>query len=137
MPHDEGTFPMPPPSARILIVEDDFFLASTMQDALRTAGCDVIGLADDTSQPIVLAARNPPDFAIMDIRLAHGDDGADAALARLKRFAVRSIFGTAHTDGYTRSRGAAARPLGWFVKPCRMDDLLTGISNALVTLQGP
>jgi DNA-binding response OmpR family regulator len=135
MPNDQGTFCTPPPPSRILIVEDDFFLATMMQDALRTAGFDVIGLAVDTNQAIALAAGKPPDLAIMDIRLAHGDDGVDAALALLKRFAVRSVFVTAHADADTRSRGAAVRPLGWFVKPCRMDDLLTGISNALATLQ--
>jgi DNA-binding response OmpR family regulator len=136
MPNNQGTFSnAPSPPSRILVVEDDFLLATMMQEALRTVGFDVIGLAVDTEQAIALASQKIPDLAIMDVRLAHGDDGIDAAIALLQRFAVHSIFVTAHADDQTRARGASAQPLGWLIKPYRLDDFLRRISNALVALE--
>jgi two-component system, response regulator PdtaR len=116
---------------RILVVEDDFFLGTMTREALSNAGFVVVGIATDSDQAIAMASSQLPDLAVMDIRLAHGDDGVDTAIAIFRKFSVRSIFVTAHSDGATRSRANAARPLGWIEKPFRLDALVTAVVNAL------
>ena len=72
----------------------------------------------------------------MDIHLANGDDGVDAALALAGKCGVRSLFVTAHTDDATRLRAEPARPLGWLVKPFRLAALTSAITDALSAIAG-
>jgi DNA-binding NarL/FixJ family response regulator len=80
---------------------------------------------------MTIASSRRPDLAVMDIRLVHGDDGVNTAIAIFQNFSVRSVFVTAHSDGTTRSRADAARPLGWLEKPFRLDALVTAVLDAL------
>jgi DNA-binding response OmpR family regulator len=120
---------------RILVVEDDFFVGIMTQEALSNAGFVVIGIATDAEQAIALASKQLPHLVVMDIRLAHGDDGVDTAIAILRKFNIRSIFVTAHSDDATRSRANAARPLGWLEKPFRLDALVATVINALAAAE--
>jgi two-component system, response regulator PdtaR len=117
--------------ATILVVEDDFFLGTLIQESLSNAGFVVVGIATDSEQAMTIASSQRPDLAVMDIRLAHGGDGVDTAIAIFQNFSVRSVFVTAHLDGATRSRADAARPLGWLEKPFSLDALVTAVVNAL------
>jgi two-component system, response regulator PdtaR len=115
---------------RILIVEDDFFLGIMAKEALSNAGFIVTGIATDAQQANDLALTHP-DLAVVDIHLAHGDDGIDTAITLLRTFGVRSIFATAHSDDGTRSRATPARPLGWLEKPFGLTALVTAVTVAL------
>ena len=130
-PSQDGSALQSGDRGRILVVEDDFFLGTMTQEALRNAGFTVVGIATDSEQAMAMASSQLPDLAVMDIRLAHGDDGVDTAIAIFRKFNVRSIFVTAHSDGATRSRANAARPFGWLEKPFRLDALVTAVVNAL------
>jgi CheY-like chemotaxis protein len=72
---------------------------------------------------------------VLDIRLANGDDGIDAAITLLQRFKLRCIFVTAQTDGGTRARANAAHPLGWLAKPFRPSSLVRTVVGALDAAQ--
>jgi two-component system, response regulator PdtaR len=102
---------------RVLIVEDDFLVASDVEAGLQAAGYDVIGIAARASEALKLAASEKPSLAIMDIRLAGKRDGIDTALELYRSHRLRCIFATAHSDDEARSRGALANPLGWIQKP--------------------
>jgi two-component system, response regulator PdtaR len=119
--------------ATILVVEDECFLGTLIQESLSNAGFVVVGIATDSEQAMTIALSQRPDLAVMDIRLAHGDDGVDTAIAIFQNFNIRSVFVTAHSDGATRSRADAARPLGWLEKPfiISLDALVTAVVNAL------
>src|SRR6476661_4412900 len=134
MPHlaskSEGAGPTGAPSqrgvkdrkakgARILIVEDDYFVAMEIEHQLQEAGFDVVGAAER------------PQLAIMDIRLAGHRDGIEAAVELSSKFGIRSIFATAHGDSETRRRAQQANPLGWLTKPYSASALLATVSAAL------
>lgn len=102
---------------RILIVEDDYFVAIGLEQALIDAGLGVVGIAATAEEALELAAAKRPDLAVMDIRLAGTRDGIDAALDLLSHHGVHSVFATAHSDAPTRARAERARPLGWLSKP--------------------
>lgn len=117
--------------ARVLAVEDDFFVALEMETALAEAGFDVIGPAKTAEDAERYAAEMRPDLVVMDIRLLSRRDGIDAALAIFNTTGIRSIFATAHDDAHTRARAAGAQPLGWITKPYTMDALIALIRRVL------
>jgi DNA-binding NarL/FixJ family response regulator len=120
-----------PSPSRILIVEDDFFVATALENDLKEAGYEVVGTAATAEEAIKMAAERGPTLAIMDIRLAGAKDGVEAAIAILGLYRVPSIFATAHGDVETRRRAEKASPLGWVNKPYSPDVVLAAIRSAL------
>jgi two-component system, response regulator PdtaR len=102
---------------RILIVEDELFVALDIQGMLEVDGHSIVGIAATAEEAVALAARERPNIVFMDIRLAGARDGIDAAHEIRERLDIPSIFVTANTDDYTRQRAAVTRPLGFLSKP--------------------
>lgn len=123
--------PKAAPSPCILLVEDDFLVGMEMETGLEEAGYEVAGIAATAEEAVALAAQRRPVLVVMDIRLASDRDGVDAALEIFRTFGIRSIFASAHGDAQTRSRAAAAQPLGWVAKPYRVETLLKAVEEAL------
>lgn len=98
---------------RILIVEDQYFVAIDSELNLRSAGFECVGLATTAADAVDLAERERPDLILMDIRLAGPGDGVDAAVLIYERFGIRCIFASAHADTKVRQKADRARPLGW------------------------
>lgn len=116
-------------SFRILIVEDDYLVASDIEAALTTAGLEVVGVAASAEEAIALAASHAPSLAVMDIRLAGERDGIDAALELFREHGLRCIFATAHADDDARHRAAPAKPLAWLQKPYSVASLVALINQ--------
>jgi DNA-binding NarL/FixJ family response regulator len=109
---------------RVLIVEDEFLVASEIEEALIAGGLHVVGVAATADEAIGLAKIHRPCLAIMDIRLAGKRDGIDAALQLFREHGLRCIFATAHVDEEARRRAAPAMPLAWVQKPYSTSSLL-------------
>jgi DNA-binding NarL/FixJ family response regulator len=120
---------------KILVVEDDFLVATEVEVALRIAGFVVTGVAASADEAVALAQSTTPDLAIVDIRLYGKRDGVDAALIMFRDYAVRCIFATAHADAIVRERAAPAAPLGWLQKPYTMPLLIDTVRHALAQKQ--
>ena len=116
-------------SKRIMIVEDDFFIASSAEDGLTDYGFSVVGIATTADEAIAMAQAERPDLALMDIRLGPGRDGVDAAIEIFSKTGIRSIFVTAHTDSETIKRASSAMPIGWVDKPYQMNHLISTIQS--------
>ncbi len=121
----------PGEGGRILVVEDDFLVASEMEVALQVAGFTVTGVAASADEAIALARNTAPDLAVIDIRLHGTRDGIDAALVLFREHAIPCIFATAHADETVRARAAAASPRGWLQKPYTMPLLIEVVRRAL------
>jgi DNA-binding NarL/FixJ family response regulator len=119
---------------RILIVEDDFLVASEMENALIEAGFEIAAVASSAEEALELAREHLPLLAVMDIHLATRRDGVEAALELFNRHGIRCIFATAHSDMETRRRAEAALPLGWIAKPYTMRSLVALVEQAMVQL---
>lgn len=122
-------------SPRVLIVEDDYLVASEIEAALTDAGFAVVGVAGSAAEAVQLARQETPALAIVDIRLAGRRDGVAAATEMAKELGIRSIFATAHGDAEVRERAQQASPLGWLSKPYRMENLVAMIRQALKDLK--
>jgi DNA-binding response OmpR family regulator len=82
---------------RVLVVEDDYFIALELCGALRAAGADVIGPARDLKSGLEAVRGEHIDCGVLDINL-QGRMGLQIA-AELRARNVPVIFAT----GYTRS----------------------------------
>lgn len=116
---------------RILIVEDETILAMDIQATLLAAGFEVAGVASDAAQACRLAEATRPALAIMDIRLARGGDGIEAAATILRNFGIKSVFLSAHLDADTRRRAQAAHPHALLDKPVEPGRLIEVVGEAL------
>ena len=105
------------PLPRILIVEDQYFVAIDNELSLRDGGFEVVGLATTAKEAVEFAERERPDLILMDIRLASRADGVEAAIAIHERLGVRCIFTSGHADAQVRKQAKRAHPLGWLDKP--------------------
>ena len=108
---------------RVLIVEDDSLLALDLEASLRDLGHEVVGLAASASAALSAAAAHRPDLVLMDISLADGTDGVDAAVEIRERIGTPAVFVTGYSDHGTRQRAAEARPIGMLVKPVEPSDV--------------
>lgn len=116
--------------AGVLIVEDQVLIAIHLQDLVEEAGHRVSAIAHDTAEAIAAAARQRPSFAIMDLRLANGSHGLDAAHQLYENFGVRCIFVSANIDDEVRSRAAAFKSLGFIGKPFLAAEVIAAVKAA-------
>jgi DNA-binding NarL/FixJ family response regulator len=119
---------------RILVVEDDYFVALDLEGGLRDAGMQVLGPVATVEDALALAKAERPVLAVMDIRLAGNGDGIEAALELYRRFGIRCIFASAHVEAPYRQRAAAAAPLGWVQKPYTISTVVAAVKKALPEL---
>jgi CheY-like chemotaxis protein len=118
---------------RLLVVEDEFFLAVQIEEWLLVDGFEVVDVVHTAEEAIAVAEAERPDLVIMDIRLASETDGITAALEILRRTGIRCIFATAFADAATRERGDKARPFAWLRKPVTADALLGAVKAAFTS----
>lgn len=110
-------------SLKILIVEDEFFIALDVEEQARSLGHTVVGTAVTAEEAVRMAGETQPDVVLMDIRLGGATDGIAAALDIRSRYGIDSIFVTANTDPHTLRRAEAIKPLGVLEKPITLERL--------------
>lgn len=64
--------------AKVLVLEDDFYLADDTREALEIAGATVVGPFSDAADAIVAVDRQKPTCALVDINLGRGANFAPA-----------------------------------------------------------
>lgn len=55
---------------RVLVVEDEYFIADDLARALKRAGADVVGPVPSCEDALRLLAGSPVDVAVLDINLS-------------------------------------------------------------------
>jgi two-component system, response regulator PdtaR len=63
---------------KVMIAEDDLFMADMLEDTLVAAQYEVCGIARTVDKAVELCERHHPDLAILDLRLAEGSLGTDS-----------------------------------------------------------
>lgn len=118
--------PTPLPVARILIVEDDWLVRTTVVEMLQLRGHEVRE-AGDASRALELHAEGPVDLLVTDVGLPgmSGIELAQAMRARQPGLAVLFATGHAFTDAVIDAprTGVLVKPYG--------SDALTGAIRAL------
>jgi len=117
--------------ARLLIVEDDVLLASSLEELLSDSGFEVVGTAGSAATALSLAEERQPHLALIDIRLVGPIDGIELARQFRNRFQIPAIFLSGLADPETRERARLAQPLGFLRKPYRASQVFNTIQRAL------
>jgi len=118
-------------TSRVLIVEDEAITALDLATELRGLGYDVCGIVDTAEDAVTVAAQERPQVVLMDVRLADGGDGIEAAREVGLRQDAAIIFLTAHSDEATLARALVVSPAGYLIKPFRARELKVAIDVAL------
>jgi DNA-binding response OmpR family regulator len=117
---------------RILVVEDEPLIATSIDWELRDAGHEVIGPAADAVHAAALARAMRPDLALVDINLTGHGDGV--VLARtLARQGVAAIFVSGQVIEARENRDAA---LGLVAKPFAVEQIAAVVRCAAIVLAG-
>jgi two-component system, response regulator PdtaR len=102
---------------RVLIVEDDIIIAMHLAMLVAEFGHEVCATARSAPEAVAQAIALSPDVVLMDIRLAEGSSGVDAARELHKRQALRCIFVSANLDEATRTAVLSCDPIEFIGKP--------------------
>jgi PAS domain S-box-containing protein len=103
--------------ARILVVEDEGFIAMDLQQVLENLGYRVDHTAATADEALRCAGESRPDLVLMDIHIKGDRDGIEAATELRARFGVPIVYLTAYTDTATVERAKHTSPLGYLQKP--------------------
>lgn len=109
---------------KVMIAEDDLFMADMLADFLAENGYEVCGIAATVDEAVELDLRHKPDLAILDMRLANGGRGSDI-VSRIHRRAGLGVLyasGNVGRTGLTSENGD-----GCLSKPYRPDDLIRAL----------
>jgi two-component system, response regulator PdtaR len=123
---------------RVLLVEDEYFIALELEEWLLDAGYDVVASVNSAAEAIEAANAEKPDLIVMDVRLVGEQDGIYAAAKIHQELGIRSLFASAHLDSNAEARAASAEPLGWLPKPFSREAFLKAMAEATGQLKsGP
>lgn len=114
----------------ILVIEDEPLLASSIKDILEESGFSV-AVASSGPAALLLAFADPPDLALVDIRLAGPMNGIEVAYTLREQLGVLPIFLSGATDPHLLERAKLARPVGFLRKPFRPSQVFNAIERVL------
>ncbi len=123
--------PPRPRSARILIVEDELILATTLKEILESLGYTVTGIAASFEATLDQVAQDRPDLALIDVRLPGLRDGIDAATILSETFQIPVLYLTGQADRDTLKRVYQSRPSVYLRKPVSREELAVAIALVL------
>ena len=89
---------------RIVIIEDEFFVAWNLQTMLRDLGFDICEIANDAESGVACAIKQAAELLLVDVNLGSGPDGIEAVRRIRDHRELACIFITAYTDEANLSR---------------------------------
>lgn len=110
-------------AVKILIVEDEMLIAAKISMFLTELGYEVTGILPRAEEALLSVEDNPPDLALLDVRLKGDMDGIALAHALRTGHNIPVIFLTANSDDATFERAKAAKPHAFLSKPFKKPDL--------------
>ena len=117
---------------RILVVEDDLQLATTLKYLVEdNPRYRVVATADDADSAITAAEEHDPDLVLLDLHLAHGSTGFPVAV-RLNDLGVACLFVSGKAPRFAMPDLA----LGCLTKPFTAEDVHRSLAMAEDLLRG-
>lgn len=108
---------------RILIVEDETIVALDIKNALKKLGFEISGIASNAKDALESIEKSKPDIILMDINLEGEKDGIELAYDILKQDDIPIIYLTAYSDDETVKKALTTNPVGYLVKPFKLEEL--------------
>lgn len=113
---------------KVLLVEDDRLVASTLVMGLGDAGCEVAAAGNAPAALEVLREQGF-DIAVVDLQLGKGGSGFDVG-GTLKERQIPFVVLTAYNDAASIERATAAGAMGYLIKPIDVTQLVPALHAA-------
>lgn len=123
-----------PDKLKLLIIEDDFLIAHSIQLAAQKLGIEVIGKAAKFEDAIAICEQRKPSFATMDVQLGSKTSGFDVARILEKKFDIPSLFISAYEADGSETCDLPQTCLGWIEKPFSAGQLKQRLLDVSVRL---
>ncbi|MCU7933057.1 MAG: response regulator [Candidatus Thiodiazotropha sp. (ex Codakia rugifera)] len=116
-------------NTKILLVDDDRLVLSTLSSSLQSAGYQV-ETASSGETAIRLCEHKTPDLAVLDMRMP-GMDGIEVACWMSDRTEIPFIFLSAHGEDDVVEKAVASGAMGYLLKPVDSPQLIAMVSAVL------
>lgn len=104
-------------AVRILIVEDEPFIAQDLALRLERAGFVITDIVDTGAKALAAVRTDVPDLVLLDIRIKGDMDGIATGAQLAAHTEIPFIYLTAHADETTVARARHTRPAAYLLKP--------------------
>jgi response regulator NasT len=118
-------------SLRVLIADDESIIRMGLRAILSELGHTVYSAADGV-EAVILAYREQPDIALLDVRMPFRDV-LDAASEIVKNRPIPVLILTAYNEGTLLDRAASIPVQCYLIKPVKRDDLVAAMRIAMAT----
>ena len=116
----------------LMIVEDEVLVAILLRDELQKAGYKVLDLTDRQDEALEIAKAEKPDLALVNIRLARGDDGIELS-KHLKGLGIPVLLISGQVS---RASSAKTVAIGSMPKPYDPEEMVLAVAYLLARLNG-
>ena len=120
---------------RILIVEDEVFIAEELASILDELGFEVTEIAFDTESAIQAIEKQTPDLAILDIRMYGKNQGFEIAEYINENLDIPFMFLTSFADNETVIEASKLKPNAYILKPFNNLDIFSTLSIVFETFE--
>ena len=116
---------------KILIVEDEVIIAMRFEVFFSRRGYQVVDLVSSGEEAIKAAIKEKPDLILMDINLKGMMSGIEAATKITAEDNIPIIFMTGYSDENLRLEADKVKPIGYFMKPIDMSEVLNVVKKLI------
>ena len=116
---------------KILLIEDEFILASELAETLESEGYDVVLTADNGQEALDFFKENEVDLVLCDINIKGDWDGIETVTRLIAIKQIPIIYLTAFTDKETLERAKQTFPSAYIPKPYHITNLRMAIELAI------
>lgn len=115
---------------RILIVEDEVFIAHDLKAMVEEIGFEVVGIAPSFTQAVQMVNVKSPDLVLIDISIQGPKSGIDLAYFLRDKHSVPYIYITSHSDQQTIQKAIETMPAGYIIKPFNKNEVFVSMECA-------
>ncbi|MFY0614744.1 MAG: response regulator [Hyphomicrobiaceae bacterium] len=120
-------------ASNVMIIEDELFIATELEDIVTQLGHHVVGIASTHSEAVAQMQTADAHLVLADVQLADGSSGIDAVDEILTSHTVPVIFITAFPERLLT--GLKPEPTYLIKKPFRVQEVRAAVSQALFFMQ--
>ena len=103
--------------SKILIVEDEYIVATDLKQRLENMGHEIVGIEGDGKSAIKKTVETKPDLILMDITLKGEIDGIETVQQIQEDYDIPFIYVSGSYDKTTLNRAKTTEPSGYIIKP--------------------
>ena len=118
------------PGTRLLLADDHRMLRDSLRRSLEEHGMDVVGEAADGQEAVRLAQALHPEVVLMDVSMPNLDGVEATRQISMLVPGSQVVMLTMHADGDVMARAIQAGAVGYLVKDCSIDDVVSAVKLA-------